>query len=142
MAVTESKLKSGTFTIGAASPGPQLIVATQAANVRIIPNTSEDGDPLELLSGDVLAADATTEWQLAAGLIQDFTDPAGVIAYSWDHAGETVPFVWAPAGALGPSYAGNVVVRPLEVGGDVNKRLENELEWVITAQPTVTYPTP
>lgn len=133
---TESKLKNGTFTIGSTP----LAMATQAANVRIVPETSEDGDPLELLSGDVLAADATTTWTLAARMIQDFTDPAGLIAFSWDEAGETVPFTWAPNGATGPSYAGNVVVRPLEVGGDVNRRLENELEWVITAKPTVTYP--
>lgn len=139
MTVYESKLKTGTLVLGAASPGPQLTVHTQASNVRITPEREEDGDPLELLSGDVLAADSVSTWTLAANILQDFDNEAGVIAYSWEHDGETVPFEWQP-NATAPTYTGNVVVEALEVGGDVNRRNFSDLEWSITAKPTVTYP--
>jgi hypothetical protein len=133
--ITESRQRNGTLTIDA------LPRAMQMTNVLLEPKTDEDGDPIEVLSGDALAADEKTTWTLKFTSIQDWTDAAGVVNWALTNAGDTVPFVWSPAGAgTGmPSYAGNVKVRALPIGGDVNKRLTSDAEWPIVGEPTATY---
>lgn len=133
MPITESRLKTGTLTLGGVS------FATQATNVRLVPSTDEDGDALEVLSGDEILPDDVTSWALAMTAVQDFDEPDGLIAYSITNAGDVVAGVWAP-NATGVSYAFNVKVRPLEIGGDVNARLTTEAEWPIEGDPTPTYP--
>lgn len=121
--IREDKLKNGTLTLGS------FDFATQAQNVSIAPAHKEDGDPLETLSGDQLTPDTVRSNMLKITAIQDFSDPAGFVAYSWDNDLDTVAFVWKPQGATGPTYSGNVQVRAVEVGGEVNKRLTTEAEW-------------
>lgn len=127
--ITESKLKDGKLTLG---EGLALLDAScQPTNIRIVPGYEEDGDRVEVLCGDVLEPDTTRTNTLAINAIQDFTDPDGLVHYSWDHDLEKVPFVWYPRGEAEPGYGGTVEVRALEVGGDVNKRLTTETEWKI-----------
>lgn len=135
MAVTESKIKSGTLTIGGES------FSCQPTNVRVVPKFDESGDVVETLCGDVLGADETESHTLNITAVQDFTDPAGLQRYSWEHSGQSVPFVWS-TGADGVSFAGTVKVRALEVGGDVNKRLTVDAEWPCVGVPVPTWPDP
>lgn len=131
MPITESKIKSGllTFDPDGAGAGAALDFSCQPTNVRITPNHDEDGDPIETLCGDSLGADETRTDTLAITAIQDFTDSAGFQRFSWEHDGEAMPFTWQPTGASGPTFAGSVKVRAVEVGGDVNKRLTVDVEW-------------
>lgn len=128
MPITESKLKSGTLTLDS------LPFATQATNVRLVPNVEEQGDPVEVLSGDELGADETTRWTLVIEAIQDFDDPAGFIAFCFENAGLSVPFTWEPnnttgTGDLAPtSFSGSVKIRAAEIGGPVNTRNTAEVE--------------
>lgn len=133
--ITESRNKNGTLTLDA------LAFASQATNVRLVPDTDEAGDVLETLSGDTSQADDETSWSLVIGAVQDFDDPAGFVAFAFNNANELVPFSWQP-NADSPTYTGNVRVRPVEIGGDVNKRLTTEAEWPINGQPVATYPVP
>lgn len=133
MPIIEDRLKTGVLTIDA------LPFATQATNVQLTPATSEEGDALEVLSGDTIEPDDVTTWTLAITAIQDFDAPAGFVAFSWENAGEVVPFTWKP-NAAGVSYAGSVKVRPVEVGGDVNKRLTTSASWPVVGDVTPTYP--
>ena len=137
--ITESKLKAGSLILDAAGAAFAKF-ATQATNVAITPETKDEGDPVETLDGSTIAADAVTTWTLKAKSIQDFTDPEGLQAYSWENENETVSYTWKPNGASGPTYAGNVRITPLEIGGDVNKRNDVDIEWALTGKPTVTYP--
>lgn len=139
MPITESKIKSGSLILGAGET-ESAVFNTQATNVSLSPKSKDAGEPVEVLDGSQLASDATTEWSLKAKAIQDFTDPAGLQSYSWDHDGETVPYIWKPAGNAGPSFAGNVRVGALEVGGDVAKRLDVDVEWQLTGKPAKTFP--
>lgn len=134
MPITESRLKTGTLTLDATS------FATQATNVRLTPKTDSSGDSLEVLSGDTITPDDETTWSLAITAVQDFDDPAGFVNFAMTNAGEVVAYTWAPAGAEGVSYAGNVRVRPVEIGGDVNARLTTDAEWPCQEAPTATYP--
>ena len=135
MPITESRLKTGTLTIDGQA------FATQATNVRLVPSTDEEGDQLEVLSGDTILPTEVTTWALVMTAVQDFDDPAGLVALSWGSAGDVVPFTWRP-NAAGVTYTGSVKVRPLEVGGDVNARLTTDAEWPCQGAPTPSYPTP
>lgn len=134
--ITESRLKGGTLTLGSA-PGEAF--ETQATNVRLVPSTDEVGDPLEVLSGDTLDPEDETTWALVITAVQDFTDPAGFQNYALQNAGDIVAYTWKP-NAVGPTYTGTVKVRPVEIGGDVNKRLTTDAEWPCQEVPTVAYP--
>lgn len=133
MTITESRLKSGTLTLDAIS------FATQATNVRLVPSTDTQGDALETLSGDTISPDESTTWALAITAVQDFEDSAGFVNFAMENAGLTVPYSWKPK-AVGPTYTGTVKVRPVEVGGEVNKRLTTDAEWACQETPTVAYP--
>ena len=138
MPITESKLKDGSLILG--GPAGFAKFATQATNIQIEPKSKDEGDPVETQDGSTLAADKVTEWTLKAKAIQDFTDPAGLIAYSWENDGDQVSYEWKPRGASGPTYSGTVRIAPLATGGDVNKRLSTDVEWALSGKPVVTYP--
>ena len=123
MPATESKLNTGTLTIG----GTEF--AAQASAVKIVPSRDSSGDPLPLLDGGELGADSTRSDVLQITAVQDFTDPAGFQRFSWTNDGVTVPFTWVPNGAAQDSFTGQVTVSALEVGGEVKRRLTVDAEW-------------
>lgn len=133
MPINDDRLKEGTLTIDGEA------FATQATNVRLVPATNNNGDALEVLSGDVVTPDDETTWSLNITAVQDFDDPAGFVASSLANAGDVVAYVWKP-NAAGVEYAGTVRVRPVEIGGDVAKRLTTDASWPCQEAPTPTYP--
>ena len=139
MTIRDSRLKAGTleFTVGALP----VSFASQATNVRLVPKTDEEGDPVEVLSGETITADDATTWSLNIKSIQDFDDPDGFVAFALTNAGDLVDFTWKP-NATGTSFAGVVKVRPVEIGGDVNARNTTDAEWPLDGDPTPTYPAP
>lgn len=130
MTITESRLKGGTLTLDA------IPFATQATNVRLEPNTDEVGDPIETLSGDELSASDETSWTLVIEAIQDFDDVEGFVRFALDNAGDLVPFVWRPNSTSTNQFTGTVRVRPVVIGGDVNKRLPTTANWPLQGDPT------
>jgi len=133
--IVESRNKSGTLTLGTGTPKS---FACQATNVRISPQHEETDDALETLCGDELPAAKKRTDVLGIVAVQDFSDPAGFVAFTWENDLASVPFTWAP-NATGPTYAGTVEVLALEVGGDVGVRLTTEAEWNIVGPVVVTY---
>lgn len=133
MPVKVSKLKSGTLTLDGTA------FATQATNVRLAPPDQPKGNDVgEVLSGDPLPPETEDPWTMAITAVQDFEDAAGFVNFTWTNEGELVPYVWAPMGAAGPSFAGTVTVWPVELGGDVNKRLTSDAEWNLGEKPVRT----
>ncbi len=127
--IRDSRLKNGTLTLDAIS------FASQAQNVTLKPKTDEAGDPLETLSGDTITAEDETTWSLSIEAVQDFDDTAGFVMFALNNANELVPYSWKPS-PDSPTFTGTVRVRPVEIGGDVNKRLTTGAEWPCTAKPT------
>ena len=138
MPITQTKIKSGslTFTVD----GTDYEFSCQHNNVKITPAHNTDGDPLEVLCGDVLPADTTRTDTLAITSIQDFDDPDGFQAFTWANDMAEAAVVWKPQGDTGMSYAGTVTVYATEVGGDVNKRLSVDCEFPSTGAFVPTYP--
>lgn len=130
---TVSKQKNGVFTIDGEA------FACQQTNVRIVPPEVGDDAIEEVLDGTPLEGeDSEKPWKLAFTSVQDFTNDEGLQTYSWEHESEVVAYSWAPRGAEGPTYSGTVKVSPLEVGGEINKRLSVEAEWILSGKPTRT----
>lgn len=135
--IEDSRLKTGTLTLDGQPFGKQ------ATSVELSPTTSKDGDDVETLTGDTLEAVEETDWTLDLGVIQDFTDPAGLIEWARAHAGDVVPFTWRPSDAASsPTYTGTTRVRPIKIGGNVNARLNSETSWPVIGEPDSTYPAP
>jgi hypothetical protein len=131
--IIEDRLKTGTLTLDA------IPFASQATNVSLDPETDEDGDRLEVLSGETLEPDEVTSWTLHIEAVQDFDDPAGFVRFCFENAGQVVPYSWKP-NAAGATWTGTVKVRPVQVGGDVNARLSTEADLPCQETPTVTDP--
>lgn len=142
MSIVESRLKTGTLTLGGTTepPAPGTSFACQATNVRVTPSYDDDGDDIETLCGDQMPAGKKESWVLAGTSVQDFDDPDGFLAYCYLHAMETVPFTWTPNDKPdGVTWGGSCVVVALEEGGDVNSRLTSDWEFDIAGRPTRTY---
>lgn len=135
MTIKDHRNKEGTLTLDA------LSFASQATNVTLEPDTDEDGDRLEVLSGETVEPDEVTSWELRVEAVQDFDDPAGFIRFCIDNAGEIVPFSWAPS-TDGVVYSGSVKIRPVRIGGDVAKRLTTPAAFPVIGDLTDTYPAP
>jgi len=135
MPIVESRLKNGLLTIDGTP------FATQASNVTLSPDVDEEGDTLEVLSGEEILPTEKTSWTLGIEAIQDFDDVQGFVNYCFQNAGDVVPFTWRPS-AAGVSYAGSVKIRAVEIGGDVNTRLSTSAEFPCQGTPVATYPAP
>lgn len=144
MAIVESRLKDGTLTVGT-TPN-DLDLSCQITNVRYASSYSDDGDSVETLCGDKIAAGEKNDGGTLQGtFIQDWTaspSSASIISYLMAHDLEEVDYTYTPNPA-GDTYSGKLRLKlPGEfLGGDINTRLTSDFEWVITTwPPTVTAP--
>jgi len=132
MTTTDSRLKTGTLTLGAVS------FAGQSTSVELTPPKSKTSGSDEVLDGTVLGDDTSSDpWVLAIEAIQDFTDPAGLLKFLFDNEGDTVTYSWKP-NATGPTFTGSVVVVSGGIGGAVATRLKTKIEMNCTAKPVWT----
>ena len=135
MTIIDSRLKVGTLTIDAVS------FASQATNVTLTPKTDQEGDPIEVLSGETITADDLTSWEMQIEAIQDFDDPDGFVNFALANAGELVAYSWKPNDSPDcPTYSGSVRVRPVPIGGPVATRNITAAAWPIDGMPTPSYP--
>lgn len=134
MAVIDSRLKKGKLLLGTA-PGTEF--ACQATNVTLSPENSEDGDPIEVLCGDSIAAVQKEAWLLKIAAVQDFDSVDGFVMYCFENAGQIVDFSWTPNETSG-TWSGQVTVVAVEIGGDVGVRLTTEAEFPINGRPAHT----
>jgi hypothetical protein len=137
--ITDSRVKEGTLTLGTA-PGTDF--SCQVTNIRVNSSYDDDGDAVETLCGDEIAAGRKVGGRsLAGSFIQDWTDSLGLTAYLWEHDLEDVPFEYVP-NVEGPTITGTVRLEvPAEsYGGDVNTRNTSDFEWTMTSKPTFTPP--
>jgi hypothetical protein len=139
MAITESRLKDGTLTLGA-TPGTDF--SCQVTNCRINSTYDDDGDGVETLCGDQIAPGRKLGGRSLAGtVIQDWTATAdSFIEYCWDNDLTDVAFSYMP-NVAGPTISGTCRIEvPAETyGGDVNTRITSDFEFQLVA-PVVRTP--
>lgn len=123
-----------TLGVGATSYASQV----RACEVRVTENvTSTDAVPM--LSGEEMGAEseATYSYVLVVDFQGDLDNPAGVVDYSWDNAGQLVPFSFEPNTALGRTVDGELTVVPLNIGGTAKAKPNTEVTWRIDGTPTL-----
>ena len=125
MPLTDSRLGPGTLTLAGTD------YSFQAANTVLTPDVSEeDGTPT--LATPEPSPLATIKWALEGSVIQDFTGgPEAFVNYCMDHALEEVAFEFVPATAGETTYAGQVQVRPVPIGGDAAVQITADFSFPI-----------
>lgn len=116
--------------------GTPLDLSCQVTNI-VVAAEGDSEDPVYTLCGNSEAGERTYAWTLSITAFQD-VDADGIIDYTWKHAGTQVPFTFKPDLATGAQVDGNVIIDPVQLGGDVKVKNTSEAEWQITGTPTFT----
>ena len=132
--ITAHKLGPGTLKFG--DTGSEQEFASHVTTCTISPSFNEE-DPIPTLSGDQFVdGDATFEGTISGEFLQEYT-VAGLVKWTWDNNGETVPFVFTPRTDAELSWKGECVIRPVNVGGEVKTANTAEVEFRVLELPTI-----
>lgn len=137
MAVVESRIRNGTLTFDGS---PDKVWSCQVLDCRCTP-THTTGDQVETLCGDQTTPTTETTWVLKGKIVSDFAAEASGSVVRWTHqeAGNVWNFDFLPNDGAGTdSITGDCTILPLELGGEVNTRIELDFEFPMTGAPTYT----
>lgn len=140
MPAKTTPLGPGTITLG--ETGTEVDFSCQVIGCRLTSDvTAEDDVPT--MCGDVVGGDRVYDFTISGSLYQDLDDPAGIVAYSWEHIGESVSFTFTPNTAAGTTATGTLVLDPLDIGGDDSDvKMTSDFEWAVVGRPVVTFGPP
>jgi hypothetical protein len=126
------KMRQGTLTFGAVGGVDASTLITKASTKW----KAKADDPVEVLSGALVAGDTTYTCQLTFTAYQDDMTTGGLIAFSVAQRGTEQAFTFTPA-AGGVSIVGTVRVDPIDVGGDVGAKNTSDVTWDCIGEPTL-----
>lgn len=125
MAIKSNRLGPGHLKLGAV--GSELEIGAQCTEVQI-KHDIEEGDVIDVLSGEQITEDDEETYTLQAKVLQSY-DRSSFIVWAHVHAGEIIPFEFKPVDDEAIGVKGNVKVRRLDIGGKVKQRNESDLEF-------------
>jgi hypothetical protein len=130
---TVRKLGPGSLTVGAVGSPLDFSGRCTSAKVTWKVDTSDD---VPTLDGGTVSGDRTYSATLEATVYQDdlYPGPGGLIDYSWTNKGTQVPATYTPYDG-GRAITGELVVDPLDVGGDVGKKNTSDIKWAFIGEP-------
>lgn len=139
-AAKKTPLGPGLLTIG--EVGAPIDISCQVITAQIEWDKDKDDD-VTVLCGEVVAGETTYTASLTGELFQDVADAAGILFYSWENKGTTVPFTFTPNTAAGTSATGDLVMDPITFGGDEPKaNMTSDFTWSCVGEPALTAGTP
>lgn len=127
------KLGPGELKIG--ETGTELDLSAQMTAVTITWENDE-GEAVNVLSGESLPGDDNFSATLEGTVMQDFTTD-GVIDWTWRNKGSVVPIKFLPS-ANGAEVSGQVKIAPVNLGGEVNTRNTSDMSWSFVGEPNYT----
>lgn len=133
---TSYKFGNGRLLLG---NGP-LNVTGQVRACAVEPSESVSTiEAIPLLDNTEIAKEEQAEYSfvLTATLLQDLS-AAGVIEWSYDHAGQAQDFVFIPDLPTDRGFQGTCYPVPIKVGGEVTKprnRPQSDISWRIQGTP-------
>lgn len=136
MPVRSTTLGPGVLEFG--ETGSLMDFSCQVTAVTVSVEADRD-DPTPTLCGDNLVGESTYNGTLEATIVQDL-ERDGVVAWSWEHKGETVPVRFIPSTVAGAEVTGSVVVDPISIGGDVKVRNTSDISWAFAGEPVLSWP--
>lgn len=134
MAIKRFKMGPGTLELDGTDHSAQVTACRVAWSAS---STTTEATPV--LSGEEIDASTTSDYTatLTANLVQDL-DAAGMVEWSWLHAGEDVPVTFIPATDKGRQVTGTVTVGPIDLGGDVkDDRPRSDISWPFVGKPVL-----
>lgn len=138
MTVNTLTMGPGTLTIG--DVGSLKSFQSQITNCRLVPNV-DNGDPINVLSGESVPGDRDENWTLAGTIVQDFgAGAAGVdslVEWLFTNRGATMPFQFVPNTAIGRQISGDLTVEAVEIGGDVKTKPTSDFEFQVSGDPVL-----
>lgn len=127
------KVGPGLLSIG--DVGSAVDIATRCSSATI--KWKKDAEDSELmLSGDTEAGDVTYTAQLTAKVKQGDLSASGLVAFTWTNKGAQLPFVYRPY-ADGPFIVGELIVDPIDAGGDVGSKPTSDITWDCIGEPSL-----
>lgn len=137
MPVVDSRLLNGTLEFGA--DGDSASFSCQATNVVVEQEDGDEEDVVTVLCGETIGGGTTPgPWHITGTAIQDFDAEPGpsITQWSYEHRNTVVPFTFTPNDKPGaPSITGDVQVKFLGLGGDVNTQITRDFDWSIQDEP-------
>lgn len=98
----------------------------------------EKEDDVPVLSGGTKAGDTTYTATISGNVFQDLAAVDGLVEWTWANKGTQVPIVFTPSTAAGKSVSGEVIVDPIDVGGDEMKTSpRSDFEWDFVGEPVL-----
>lgn len=127
MAVRSHKLGPGRLTFGEAGSEYEAGAQATEASVNV---KYDEGDPIYTLSGEQIPGDTKETATLAAKILQDY-DLGSFLIWAQTNNGKRIKFTFQPDSGRELTVVGEVLVRPLQIGGPVKSRNSSDLEWQI-----------
>jgi hypothetical protein len=140
MALKESRVWQGTFTLGPAPDGQTF--TCQATNIHVTPNVSDDGNAIKTACGEEYPAPKKIDWVIGGTSVQDFDDPTGFLAFCYDNELVELECSWLPNDVGAPEWSGTVIIVPVEEGGDAGTRITTDWEFDWVGKPDRVYAAP
>lgn len=138
MPVRSTTLGPGVLEFG--DTGSLMDFSCQVTSVTVSVEADRD-DPTPTLCGDNLVGESTYNGTLEATIVQDL-ERDGVVAWSWEHKGATMPVRFIPSTVAGAEVTGSIVVDPISIGGDVKVRNTSDISWAFAGEPVLSWPDP
>jgi hypothetical protein len=140
MPANSVRLGPGTLTFG--ETGTPFDASCQLASGVVAWDKDAD-DPIRVLCGDTVAGNVTYTATLSGTFLQDLTEQTGLVNYTWENKGVTVPFEFVPNTAAGATVTGNLTIDPLDVGSDdeYGSVMQSDFEWDVVGEPLLTWTT-
>lgn len=140
MTVNYITVGPGTLSIGAT--GSLTDFSSQATSVKLTPSV-DNGDALNVLSGEQIPGDRTESWTLDGTFVQDYGSAGVTTKFLFDHRGETMDFSFVPVNATATdAITGKLVVEAIDIGGDVKTTPTSDFSFVIVGAPVLGTATP
>jgi hypothetical protein len=125
------KMGPGVLSVG--SVGSPIDFSKRVTSVRVAWSVdAEDDTPV--LSGDVEPGDRTYTATLEASVYQDDLRDGELIEFTWANKGTQQPATFTPFSG-GKSITGEVIVDPIDVGGDINIKNQSDIKWAFVGEP-------
>lgn len=137
MPVNSTVLGPGRLEFG--ETGTLMDFSCQVTSVTVSMEPERE-DPTPTLCGDSLIGESSYTATLEATLVQDLAE-TGIVAWSWENRGQTMPVVFVPNSAAGAEVTGSVVIDPISIGGDVKVRNTSDVSWAFVGEPSLAWPT-
>lgn len=133
MTIQRSKLGPGHLTIGAVGSPREFGIALRSISIE---PSEDEGDRLEVLSGDVAYDDGEFTGTLKGELFQDYSTDS-LLKWTWDNHGQILPFVFQPSADAEMTVTGTVKISRLTIGGTVKEYNTSDIEWRLPEVPTI-----